>query len=328
MYYKNSPVAIIGCGYWGTNIVKTLISLKLNKIYCYDKSLQNLKKIKKRFNKVIVCKNLKYLLKNKNINIVFISVPTSLVYYYAKIFLINKKNVFLEKPVSKFPIKITDLIKISKLNKVQIMSGYIYLYNKYIQYIKKKIEKKSLGQIKYVEFNRKNYGPIRNDVSSLWDLASHDMSIVKYIFSGKIKKPKFLRTSITKKNIFDNYSINFHIKNIMLNINVSWLYPEKIRQILIIGSKKILMFDELNIKKPIKIFDVIKKNISTINLPTVYFNPQKGIKINEPFIPKFGKVSPLKNELEHCLESFLKNKKPLTDANFALLIAKNLKRFI
>jgi len=328
MYSNNTQVAIIGCGYWGTNIVKTLISMNLNRIYCYDTNIANLKKIKKRFKKVILCKELDFLIKNKNIKTVFVCVPTSLIYNYAKIFINNKKNVFLEKPVSKDFRKISNLIKISKKNKVQIMTGYIYLYNKYIEYLKKAIKQKLLGNIKYVEFNRKNYGPIRKDVSSLWDLASHDMSIVKYLFPGPIKKNKHLKSSITKKKIYDIYSINFQVKKAVININVSWLYPEKIRQILIIGSKKILLFDELDIKHPIKIFDIIKEDSSSVDLPTIYFNPQRGIKIKKPFTPKFKKISPLKDELEYCLNSFVKRKKILTDGSFALIIAKNLKKFI
>ena len=239
MYSKNTQVAIIGCGYWGTNIIKTLISLKISKIYCYDNDPKNLNKIKSRFKNVIICKKIKEIIKNNNVKIVFICVPTSLIYQYAKVFIKNKKNVFLEKPVSKDVKKIQGLIKLSKNNNVKIMSGYIYLYNKYIEFIKKKILKKNLGVIKYVELNRKNYGPIRDDVSSLWDLASHDLSIIKFLFPGKIKKPEHLKSQITKKNIYDIYSINFYINKVVVNINVSWLYPEKIRKILIVGSKKI-----------------------------------------------------------------------------------------
>ena len=117
------------------------------------------------------------------------------------------------------------------------MVGYVYIYNSLINYIKKKIDSNFLGKIKYLEFNRKNYGPIREDVSSLWDLASHDLSIVKYFFKGKITHNNYLRNSITIEKIFDNYSINFNINKIYININVSWLYPEKIRQILIISKK-------------------------------------------------------------------------------------------
>lgn len=327
MYSKNTQVAIIGCGYWGTNIIKTLISLKISKIYCHDNDLKNLKKIKDRFKNVIICQKIREIIDNENIKIVFICVPTTLIYQYAKIFLQNKKNVFLEKPVSTDAKKISHLISLSKKNNVKIMSGYIYLYNKLIKYIKEQIAKKNLGEIKYVELNRKNYGPIRDDVSSLWDLASHDLSIIKYFFSGKIKKPRYLKSQITKKNIHDICSINFLINKIIVNINVSWLYPEKIRQILIVGSKKILMFDELNTSHPVKIFDVIKKYPYARNLPMFYFNPQKGIVIKKPYVPKFKKISPLKDELIYCLNNMSRDKKIYTDGAFALSITKDLKKF-
>ncbi len=327
MYSKKTQVAIIGCGHWGTNIIKTLTSLKLSKIYCFDNNYKNLKKIKDRFNEVILCNDLDKILENKDIKVAFVCVPTSLIYNFSKILIKNKKNVFLEKPVSNDINKVIELSRLSKKNKVRIMSGYIYIYNKYIKYIKEVINKKKLGIIKYVELNRKNYGPIRSDVSSLWDLASHDLSIIKYFFSGQIKKPKHLRSEIIKKKVYDIYSINFLIKKIIVNINVSWLYPEKVRQILIIGSKKILMFDELNINAPIKIYDVIKEYPSAGTFPLSYFNPQKGISIIKPFVPKFGKFSPLKDELKFCLENILTKKKIYTDDVFALSIIKDLKKF-
>lgn len=328
MYSKNTKVAIIGCGYWGTNIVKTLVSLKIKNIICYDKDHGNLKKIKERFKTVKLNYKIKDILNNEEIKIVFVCVPTYLIYKYAKLILKNKKNVFLEKPVSTSSKKILELIKLSKFYNVKIMTGYIYLYNKYINYIKKQITTKRLGKINYVELNRKNYGPIRDDVSSLWDLASHDLSIIKYFFSGKIKKAQHLKSQITKKKNYDIYSINFSLNKILVNINVSWLYPEKIRQILVIGSKKILMFDELNSKEPIKIFDVLKDYPSARTLPLFYFNPQKGIIIKKPIIPKFPKISPLKDELDYCLKNILKGKKILTDAKFAYSVSRDLKKFI
>ena len=328
MYLKKFEIAIIGCGYWGTNIVKTLLSLKINKIYCFDKDIKNSNSLKDRFKKVVVIDNLKKIIDDKKIKVVFICVPTSLHYNYAKLCLNNNKNIFVEKPVSADSNKINKLIKLAKKKKARIMSGYIYIYNKYINYIKNNLLKKGfLGKIKYIELNRKNYGPIRNDVSSLWDLASHDLSIVKYFFGDKITKVKHLKNSIIKKNIFDIYVLSFSVKKINVNINVSWLYPEKVRQILIIGSKKILMFDELNIKQPIKVFDIVKKYPSPSDLPLLYFNPQKKIIIKKPYVPTFKKFSPLKNEIQYFLKKILTKEKIYTDAKFALDLSKNLKKF-
>ena len=327
MKSKKKKVAIIGCGYWGTNIIKTLLSFKNLHIICYDNNKTSLLKIKKRFNNINIAKNIKTILNDEDLKLTFICVTTSHIFSIAKRCILHKKNVFLEKPVSKDIKKIKELFYLSKKNKVKLMVGYVYIYNSLINYIKKKIDSNFLGKIKYLEFNRKNYGPIREDVSSLWDLASHDLSIVKYFFKGKITQNKYLRNSITKEKIFDNYSINFNIKKINININVSWLYPEKIRQILIIGSKKILMFDEMDIEKPIKIFDILKKYPSASEIPLFYFNPQKKIMIMKPFTPKFKKISPLREELKYCLKYIFSNKKIITDGQFALDVAKSLKKF-
>jgi len=320
-------VAIIGCGYWGTNIVKTLLSFKNLHIFCYDNNITNLLKIKKRFKNVTIVDNFKTILNDKDLKLTFICVPVSQIFSIAKHCIINKKNVFLEKPVSNNFKKIQELLNLSRTNKVRLMVGYVYIYNSYINYIKKKIDNNFLGKIKYVEFNRKNYGPIREDVSSLWDLASHDMSIVKYFFKKKITQIKYLRNSITKKKIFDNYSLNFNVKKTNININVSWLYPEKVRQILIIGSKKILMFDEMDIEKPIKIFDILKKYPLASDIPLFNFNPQKKIMIMKPNTPKFNKISPLRDELNYCLKNIFTNKKIITDGQFAIEVAKSLSRF-
>lgn len=328
MKYRKKKVAIIGCGYWGTNIIKTLISFKNLDLVCYDLNYKNLVNTKKRFSNISITQDLKLILNDKNIKLVFICITTSQIFSIAKKCIVNNKNVFLEKPVSTNYKKISELYNLSKVKKIRIMVGYVYIYNTFIRFIKKKIDDNFLGKIKYLEFNRKNYGPIREDVSSLWDLASHDMSIVKYLFGDKIIcKNKFMRNSITSKNTYDNYSLNFNIEKKNININVSWLYPEKVRQILIIGSKKILMFDEMNIESPIKIFNVLKKYPSTSSIPLFYFNPQKKIIIMKPLTPKFKKFSPLEDELKYCLKNIYTKNKIITDGKFAINIANSLKKF-
>ena len=320
-------VGVIGCGYWGTNIIKTLIELKVSNIYCYDIDSQNLKKSKKRFNNVTICKNFSKIINNSKIKLVFLCVPTSKIVKIAKILISNKKNVFLEKPISSNQNEVKELIYLSKKNKVRVMCGYVYIFSKYINYIKKILEKKILGEIKYVETNRKNFGPIRKNDSSLWDLSSHDIAIIKYLFSGKIINQKYLRTNVTKGNTYDVYSINFKIKKTNFNINTSWLYPEKIRQILIIGTKKILFFDELNIKETIKIYKTNHKYPKAAILTESNFNPQTNIQIQKPIVKKFNTYSPLRDELNYCLKNIFKKNKIITDGNFGLTVIKELKKF-
>ena len=204
------------------------------------------------------------------------------------------------------------------------MSGYIYNYNNYINYIKKTLEKKNLGNIKYIYFERCNLGPIRNDASCVWDLASHDISTSIYLLNklpNKIKSEKF---DFLKKNKFDISTLNLNFNNIQVEIKSSWLYPEKTRKLIIIGEKKMLQFDEISSEKKIKIYNKFATYYPDLvsKFSKKFFSPNAKIKIGRTFEPKIKFFSPLKKEIIHFLECVTKRKIPLTDGNYALKISK------
>ena len=146
-YFNSNEIAIVGCGYWGTNIVKTLESLNIKNIVCFDTNKQNLNVILKRFSHIKTVNNFKKILIDKSIKIVFLAVPSNKLYSYAEKCLLNNKHVFVEKPLSKVPEKINNLINISQKNRLKLMVGYVYIYNKYINYIYKYIIKKKFLEI-------------------------------------------------------------------------------------------------------------------------------------------------------------------------------------
>ena len=155
------------------------------------------------------------------------------------------KDIYVEKPVVKTIKEIIKLKKLLKQKKNIFMSGYIYCYNNYVNYIKKIITNKSLGEIKYINLIRKNFGPIRSTVSSPLDLSSHDISILLHVFNKNFNSIKTINHSILKKNISDITNLSYKMDKIKIDINSSWLFPEKIRQIMIVGSKKMLLFNEM-----------------------------------------------------------------------------------
>ena len=139
------------------------------------------------------------------------------------------------------------------------MFGYIYYYNSYIDKIKTILDKKILGEIQYISFSRKNLGPIRNDVDVDYDLTSHDLSIIKKLFKKLPMIKSYKKYSLLKKNISDISNLHLKLKNINIDINNSWLNPNKERLIKIIGKKKMLSFDELDLEAPIKIYNQYAK---------------------------------------------------------------------
>ena len=195
---KNYDTALIGCGYWGTNIARVLTKIKKNKIIIYDENHTNTIILKKRFpKKLIVSNKLEKILSNKKIKNVILATPPNKNLNLLKLCIKGKKNIFIEKPGLK---KYSDLVKLKKIkHKKILMFGYIYLFNNNIKFLKKYISTKKNGKILYIKFQRQNLGPIRNDVSASYDLSSHDLSIFLYLFKRLPTLIKNSSYSILKK---------------------------------------------------------------------------------------------------------------------------------
>ncbi len=322
---KNNQIGIIGLGYWGTNIVNVLLKLGVNEIYCFDKNYENLKEIKKKFPRVKTIKDLNVLLKIKP-NGVIISVDTKHHYAMAKKCLLSNLNVFIEKPVTNNPIKLKKLINIAKSQKKIIMSGYIYFYNDHIRYIKNLILKKKLGKILYVSFERSNLGPVRSDISSVWDLSSHDIGILKYFFKDQIKVINFLGHDILKKRIYDISQFSCKINEVKVDFKSSWLSPEKIRKIIIIGKKKMLLYNELDFESPVKIFNKYAEYPKVGKFSKKFFTQKANIYLGKTYIPKIKSRSPLENEMLEFLKCLKNQSTPMTSTSLSLDIHNILKK--
>ena len=314
-------IAVLGCGYWGTIVVNTLVSLKLFKtIYICDTDIKKTNILKKKFKDKV--KYIKYneIVKNKEIKNIFLATPPRNNFKILKELIKSKKNILVEKPGLTSVKQYKVIKKISKKYKCKIMFGYIYVYNNYITYIKKIIKSKKLGNIKYINFQRQNFGPIRNKVSSIYDLATHDISILHYLFNKKSILKKIVAHDILNKKNLDISFLNLKIGQTKVDINVSWLNPEKIRKIIIIGSKKMLLFDEMNTKAPIKIYDNYVSFPKIDKFSKYYFNQSKYIyKGNSKSIKLIAK-KPLDEEIKH----FVNYKKVITDINFSENVIKTI----
>ena len=319
---KNQKIAVIGSGYWGTIIIKTLIELKFNNITIFDKSTKNKKIAKKKFKSIKFQNNFTNILNDKDMLNVFVVTPPSENFLIVKKLILNNKNIFLEKPGFKNVKDIKKIKNYLKKSRSKLMFGYIYYYNAYIEKIKEIIDRKMLGKIQYISFNRKNLGPIRNDVDVDYDLTSHDLSIIKKIFNELPKIKSYKKYSLLKKNISDISNLHLKLKNIDIDINNSWLNPTKERLIKIIGKKKMLSFDELNFEEPIKIYnqyakypklDFFDKRFLQ-SKALIYKGKSKSIKLNT--------FSPLVNEIK----TFFNFKKTNTDINMAKEILNFLEK--
>jgi len=323
---KKQVIAIIGLGYWGTIVTNTLVSMNIfRKIYIYDSDYGKSKILKKKFGSKVDYLSLNEIKKNKQIKNIFLATPPKENFKILNSLIDFNKNILIEKPGL---INSNHYKKIKKklfLKKNKVSFGYIYIYNNYIRYIKKIIKSKELGKIRYINFQRQNFGPIRNKVSAAYDLATHDISILNFLLNKKISLKRSINHDILGKKNFDISYLNLKSGEVKIDINVSWLNPEKIRKIIIIGSKKMLLFDEMNHNEPLKIYN------NYVNFPKIekftkyYFNQSKYIFKGKSKSIKLKETKPLNNEI---LE-FLVNKNNITDINFSediIKIIKNIKK--
>lgn len=319
---KNQKIAVIGSGYWGTIIINNLLNLKFKNITIFDTSVKNLLIIKKKFKIIKIEKDFSKILNDKNIKNIFIATPPSQNFNIVKKLIFFNKNIFLEKPgFSKF----NHLLKIEEYlikSKSKLMVGYIYFYNDYVKKIKSILDKNILGNIQYMSFSRKNLGPIRNDVDVDYDLTSHDLSIIFMFFNKLPKIISYNKYCLLKKNISDISNLHLQLNKIKIDINNSWLNPTKERLIKIIGEKKMLLFDEMNLENPIQIYNQYAKYPEMDFFNNKFYKSKALIYKGKSRSIKIKSISPLINEIKE----FFINKKPLTDIKLAKKILFFLKK--
>lgn len=307
-------ILIIGCGYWGTIVINCIKNLKkFREIYICDEDPEKIKIIKKRFGNFVKNIKLKDISNNKDIKFIYLATPPSKnLKLISKILPLNR-NILLEKPgfskLNEFKI----VKKKLKKTKSKLRFGYIYLYHNYIKLLKKLINQKSFGKIKYIKFQRQNFGPIRNDVNSFADLATHDLCILKFLLRKKIKLKDYTKHDVLRYKSGDIVYANFIVDKIPVDINVSWLNPEKIRKIIIISNKNMILFDEMSKDKPIQIFNNFANYPKLSKFTKSYFSEKafiykgksKQIKLN------------VKNSLDNEILDFLNDRTNISDIDFA-----------
>lgn len=318
-------LGLIGYGYWGPNFARLISKSNICSLkYCADLITSSLAKVKEKYPQVITTNNYHDILKDKEVLAVLIITPVKSHFTLAYDALKAYKHVFVEKPLT-FNIQDSKkLISLANKNKRILMTGHTFLYNPAVRYIKNLIGKNELGNIKHLHFQRCNLGPIRKDVNVLWDLAAHDISMLLYLIKDTPEYAIAIGEAFLQNNVHDVVSASIKFKGgIIANMILSWIDPVKTRDITIVGDKKMLVFDDVEIKDKVKVYD---KNVNIINqTKSVSFqNYQIALHNGITHIPTIVNKEPLKEELNHFIDCIQHHKKPLTDGTNGLEVVRIL----
>ena len=322
-------VAQVGVGYWGVNLLRNLAQNKncsLTTVVELSDERQDF--VRLNYPDVNITKNLDDVLHNTDIDAVVIATPAKTHYKIAIKVLENGKHVLVEKPMATNVEEVRKIGDLAKEQSLVAMVGHTFLFNSAVRYVKELIDSKELGEIRYIYSQRLNLGRIRDDVDAMWNLAPHDVSIIQYWLGNptplNVQKKGM---DYVQKGIHDVVFLNIDYPNkVLANIHVSWLDPHKTRRMTIVGSKKMIVYDDMSRDK-IKIFDkgidrmaVLGQNMDFDNPQTFDFNLRSG----EILTPNINWVEPLKEEIQHFINCIKLGESCITDSKHAEIVVQIL----
>lgn len=298
--------AIVGYGYWGVNVAKSLAKSPIFQLTCiFDEDPKRIKEAKKLYD-FETYSSYEAILKDQSIEAIFIITPPQTHYLLAQKALLAHKHIFVEKPLTTNLKEAYALYELADKHKLKIHCDHIFLYSPAVNYLKNQIP--YFGEIVYINSRRINLGLFQRNVDVIWDLAIHDLSIIDDLVGLEIKK---IATFSQKYQSYPNdalANISIELKSgIIATINVSWLSPIKVREMIIGGTQKSAVYDDVQRDK-IKIYDagIIVKNRFDAN--SLYAKMVE-YRLGEEEIPKLENYMPLDRSIEVFAHLILQNLK-------------------
>jgi predicted dehydrogenase len=312
-------IAVIGCGYWGPNLVRNFSQLnKVDELYTCDLDPKRLERVTNLFPSAKGVSDYKELLKMPDLDGAVIATPVHSHYSLARDFLEHGKHVLVEKPLTHSLESSLDLSKKAEEKKRILMVGHTFEYTAAVNKIKEIVESGELGKILYVNCTRVNLGLFQTDINVVWDLAPHDISIILYVLDEFPVSVNCQGKDHFKAEVEDVATTTLNFKNSLIAfIHNSWLDPKKIRKTTIVGTRKMLVYDDLESEEKIKIYD------KGLEIPPYYDSFaefQFSYRAGNTYSPRIEDYEPLRKQCDIFLECIKNENPPPSDGNNGLRV--------
>ena len=317
-------VGVIGCGYWGPNLIRNFNQLsRSNVLRVADLDESRLKHMRRLYPTVETTKDYKHIIADPDIDVVAIATPVHTHYKVASEALAAQKHVFVEKPIAASVKEAEELIALSERHNQKLMVGHTFVYTAAVRKMKYIIDSGELGEIYYINSQRLNLGLFQQDINVIWDLAPHDISIILYLLGREPRSVSASGASHINPSIEDVAVLTLRFSESLLAfIQTSWLDPDKIRKMTVVGSKKMMVYDDVQSTEKIRIYD---KGVEKPKYYDTYAEFHYSYKYGDIVIPKIDDTEPLRTELNHFIECIMdSNEQPLSNGNSGLSVVKVL----
>lgn len=318
-------IAQIGVGYWGPNLLRNLVAnCRCVVTSVVDLSPERLAYVHGLYPAIRTSANVEEIFQDPEIEAVVIATPVASHFDLAIRALSSGKHVLVEKPMATSVKNVERIGEAAHRGNLVAMAGHTFLYNAAVRYVKELIDSGDIGDIRYIYSQRLNLGRIRSDVNALWNFAPHDISIIQY-WLGDPKPLSVVRRGVSyiQDNVDDVVFLNIIYPNkVMANIHVSWLDPRRVRLMTIVGSRKMVIYDDIAENK-IAIFDKGIERMAVLGEHMDYdsqlfqtFNHRSG----DIILPKVDFQEPLKVEIEHFIDCIEKRIECITGIDHAMKV--------
>jgi len=318
-------VAIIGAGYWGKNLIRNCqSSQRVNLSAVCDSRESALNFVKTNYPAIKAVSRVEDALNDSNIHAILIATPTASHYELAKAALLSGKHVFVEKPMTETAGQAMELVNLAKEKNLILHVDHTFVYTGAVRKIKDLISKGELGDLRYFDSERLNLGLIQPDVNVIYDLAVHDLSILNYIFNEEPETVSaFANSYVTRQReraVEESAHINLRYPSgFMAHIHASWLSPVKFRKMLIGGSKKMIVYNDIEPSEKIKVYD------HGVDLDFSKETPDDPIyRSGDVLIPNLDRSEALLSEINHFADCVRDGKDTVTNGYDGYKVVKIL----
>lgn len=316
-------IGVIGCGYWGPNLIRNFSHLKGSDVLmCSDLGEDRLAHMRNLYPKLETTTDYRRLLSRADIDAVVVATPPETHHRLAIEALRAGKHVFVEKPLALSVAEGTEMVDEATRAGRVLMVGHTFVYTAAVNKIKEVIDSGELGDIFYVSTTRVNLGIFQEHINVVWDLAPHDVSILNYILDRMPESVATQASCCIRKNVEDVAFVTMRYPgNVLAHVHVSWLNPNKIRSTTVVGSKKMLVYDDVSALEKIRVYD---KGVTVTPHYDTFGEFQLSYRYGDILIPKLDDAEPLKVACQHFVDCVEKGVKPRSSGAHGLDVVRVL----
>jgi predicted dehydrogenase len=322
-WYAGVGVAVVGAGYWGPKLVRNLVAAAdTRRVWVADLDQCRLDEIKAVFPHISTTRDYGELLANPDVDAIVLATPVATHARLGRETLLAGKHLMVEKPLSNSVETAAELVDLAASLKRVLMVGHTFVYHPAVQVLREIVHSGELGRIYYANAQRLNLGVFQRDINVMWDLAPHDISILMSVLGKQPVAVSARGSAYVRDTIEDVAYLDVRFpERVSAAIHVSWLDPNKVRRLTFVGSKKMVVYDDVESLEKIRIYD---KGVDAPPHTSEFGEFQLSYRYGSITIPHVPGVEPLRVECEHFLRCVLNNETPITDGEQGLAVVRVL----